>query len=121
MHKIKGLGAFVRFDGASPSDLRSGRVKLPGYKEIKCHMIFDIKMDGNFTRKARFVANGAMTVDVPAYITYASVVSRESVRIALLYASLNGLRILGCDVTNAYLNAQCKEKIWIQGGLRIFG
>jgi hypothetical protein len=44
-------------------------------------MIYDIKMDGNFSRKkkeqARFVANGAMTIDVPAYITYASVVSRE--------------------------------------------
>jgi cytochrome c-type biogenesis protein CcmE len=29
--------------------------KVPiGYKWIKCHMIFDIKMD--FTRKARYVA-----------------------------------------------------------------
>ncbi len=118
MHKIKGLGAFLRYDGArTPAGLRSGRVKLPGYQEVHCHMIFDIKMDGNFTRKARFVANGAMTMDVPSYITSASVVSRESVRIALLYASLNGLRILGCDhVTNAYLHAQCKEKIWIEGG-----
>ena len=116
MGKIKSLGAFERYDKASPEDLRNGRAKLPGYQEIKCHMIFDIKMDGEFTRKARFVANGAMTKDVPASITYASVVSRESVRIALLYASLNNLNILGCDVTNAYLNAPCKEKIWIQGG-----
>jgi hypothetical protein len=46
------------------------------------------------------------------------VVSRgESVRIAFLYASLNDLGILACDVTNAYLNAPCtKEKIWLQGG-----
>ena len=116
MGKIKGLGAFERYDKASPHDLRSNKTKLPGYQEIKCHMIFDIKMDGDFTRKARFVANGAMTHDVPAHITYASVVSRESVRIALLYASLNRLSILGCDVTNAYLNAPCKEKIWIEGG-----
>ena len=116
MGKIRGLGAFERYDKASPNDLRSGRAKLPGYQEIKCHMIFDIKMDGDFTRKARYVANGAMTRDVPAHITYASVVSRESVRIALLYASLNGLSILGCDVTNAYLNAPCREKIWVEGG-----
>jgi hypothetical protein len=38
-----------------------------GYKWIKCHMIFDVKMD--FTRKARFVAGGHMT-DPPASITY---------------------------------------------------
>jgi hypothetical protein len=57
-----------------------------------------------------------MTRDVPPHHTFASVVSRESVRIALLYAALNDLDILGCDVTNAYLNAPCKEKIWIQGG-----
>jgi hypothetical protein len=42
-------------------------------------------------------------------------------RIALLYASLNGLRILGCDVTNAYLDPQCKGKIWIQGAGPEFG
>jgi hypothetical protein len=30
-----------------------------GYKWIKCHLIFDVKMD--FTRKARFVAGGHMT------------------------------------------------------------
>lgn len=31
----------------------------PGYKEIFCHMVFDVKMD--FTRKARFVAEGHVT------------------------------------------------------------
>ncbi len=30
-----------------------------GYKWIRCHMIFDVKMD--FTRKARFVAGGHRT------------------------------------------------------------
>ncbi len=37
-----------------------------GYKWIRCHMIFDVKMD--FTRKARFVAGGHMT-DPPSTIT----------------------------------------------------
>jgi hypothetical protein len=37
-----------------------------GYKWIKCHMIFDVKMD--FTRKARFIAGGHMT-DPPPSIT----------------------------------------------------
>jgi len=58
-----------------------GQVPI-GYKWIKCHMIFDVKMD--FTRKARYVAGGHMT-DPPASITYSSVVSRDSVRIAFLY------------------------------------
>ena len=30
--------------------------KLRSYQKIRCHMIFDVKMD--FTRKARFVAGG---------------------------------------------------------------
>ena len=30
----------------------------PGYQQIKCHMIFDVKMGENFRRKARFVAGG---------------------------------------------------------------
>ena len=51
-----------------------------------------------------------------AHLTYASVVTRESVRIAFLYAALNDLEILGCDVSNAYLNAPCREKIWVQAG-----
>jgi hypothetical protein len=39
---------------------REGK-QLIGYTDIKCHVIFDIKMDGKFTRKARHVAGGHMT------------------------------------------------------------
>ncbi|GAX14347.1 hypothetical protein FisN_UnNu047 [Fistulifera solaris] len=117
MGKISAMGTFERWNGGSAEDIRSGKVKLPGFREIKCHMIFDIKMDGKFTRKARFVADGNMTGELPAYMTYSTVVSRESVRIAFLYAALNDLDILGCDVTNAYLNAPCQEKIWVAAGL----
>jgi hypothetical protein len=87
-----------------------------GYQLIWCHMIFDIKMD--FTRKARFVAGGHMT-EPPPSITYASVVSRESVRIALTIASLNNLDVLLADVGNAYLNAQCREKVWTTAGAEL--
>ena len=65
-------------------------------------MIFDIKID--FTGKAHLVAGGHMT-DTPASLTYSSVVSRESVRIALLLAALNGLDVKTCDIGNVYLNA----------------
>ena len=84
-----------------------------GYKQIRCHLIFDVKMD--LTRKARFVAGGHMT-DPPTAMTYASVVSRESVRIAFLLAALNDLDILTGDIGNAYLNAPTQEKIYYWAG-----
>jgi len=84
-----------------------------GYTWIKCHMIFDVKMD--FTRKARYVAGGHMT-DPPSSITYASVVSRDSVRIAFMIAALNDIDILACDIGNAYLNATPREKVYTTAG-----
>jgi len=50
--------------------------------------------------------------EAPAVLTYSSVVSRESVRIALTLAALNDLEVKGSDVQNAYLTAPCEEKIW---------
>ena len=40
----------------------------PGYQEICCHMIFDIKMGENFRRKARMIADGHWT-ETPAALT----------------------------------------------------
>ena len=81
-----------------------------GYQKIPCHMIFDVKME-DFKRKARLVAGGHRT-EAPATITYASVVSRETVRIALLLAALNDLQVKAGDVLNAYITAPVKEKVW---------
>jgi hypothetical protein len=69
----------------------------------------------DFTRKARYVAEGH-TTEAPASMTYASVVSRDSIRIAFTVAALNGLDILACHVGNAYLDAPCREKIWFEAG-----
>ena len=91
--------------------------ELPiGYQEIKCHLIFDVKMGENFRRKARFVAGGHTTEVPDSIITYSSVVSRDSVRIALTAAALNGLKVMACDIQNAYLTADCREKIWTVAG-----
>ena len=54
--------------------------------------------------------------ELPSSITYSSVVSRESVRIALTIAALNDLSILACDIQNAYLSAPCREKIYCVAG-----
>jgi hypothetical protein len=107
--------AWKTVDDYTPEQVRAGKaVTLIGYQEIKCHVIFDVKMD--FTRKARFVAGGHMT-ETPESMTYSSVVSRDSIRIAFLIAGLNDLDVLAGDVTNAYLNAPCREKIWFEGKL----
>lgn len=98
-----------------PEDVRAGKASdMVGYQEITCHMVFDVNMD--FTRKARFVANGSKT-KAPLSITYLSVVARDSVRLAFLIAALNDLDINSCDIGNAYLNAPCREKIWFVAGL----
>ena len=93
--------------------LQEGAPDPVAHKRIDVHMVFDIKPD--FTRKARLVAGGHMT-DPPAAMTYASVVSRESVRIAFLVAALNNLDIMAADIGNAYLNARTREKIFIVCG-----
>ena len=106
--------AFEKLDDISEEQMRSGKVK-PRYKHVSTHMVFNIKMDGKFTRKARLVADGHKT-DTPSSITYSSVVSRDSIRLALMLASLNGLDIAACDIGNAYLNADCREKLWTVAG-----
>ena len=85
----------------------------PGYKKITCHMNFEVKMD--LRRKARYVAGGHLT-DPPSSMTYSTVVSRESVRIAFLVAALNGLNVLAGDIQNAYLNAPTTEKLFFYAG-----
>ena len=87
----------------------------PGYQEVGFHMIFDVKMGKNFRRKARMVAGGH-TTETPAALTYASVVSRDSVRIASTIAALNDLKGFSCDIQNAYLTSKCREKIWTIAG-----
>ena len=86
-----------------------------GFQEIGCHLIFDVKMD--FTRKASFMAGGH-TTEAPLTITYSIVVSRDSVRLAFMIASLNGLDIMSCNLENAYLNSTNREKIWFEGGIK---
>ena len=100
--------AFKAFEG--------GVEQLPsGFQEIKCHMIFDIKIGENFCRKACLVA-GRHTTDAPTTLTYSSVVVRDSIQIALTIMALNKLEVMACNIQNAYLTANCREKIWTQAG-----
>jgi hypothetical protein len=86
-----------------------------GYQEGRCHLMFNVKMGENFRRKARFGAGGH-TTEVSSTLTNASVVSSDSVRLALTIAALNDLKVMACDIQNAYLTAYCHEKIWTRAG-----
>ena len=69
----------------------------------------------DFTRKARWVLDGHQCTD-PDGSTYAGVVSRDSVRIALTYAALNDLDVCAADIRNAYLQAPSSQKDYITCG-----
>ena len=64
---------------------------LKGYLFVECHMIFDINMGENFQRRSQMVAGSHMTTST-SYITYSSVVSRESFRITLTIGALKNHR-----------------------------
>jgi hypothetical protein len=84
-----------------------------GYKQIPCHIIFDVKMD--FTCKVHFVAGGHK-VDPPSSLTYSSVMSCDSVHIAFLLAALNDLDIQAAGIGNTYINADVREPVYFTAG-----
>jgi len=99
-------------------DKGKGYANLPSdYQRIRCHFVFAVKHDGR--RKARFVTGGHLT-DPLQGSTYSSVVTIRSLRLAILAAELNGLKIWGGDIGNAYLEAFTKERIYFTAG-REFG
>ena len=89
--------------------LLDGQAAPIGYQKIPYHMIFDIKLEV-FCCKACFVAGGHRT-KAPATITYANVVSRETICIALLMAALSDLEVKVCDVLNAYITAPVTKMV----------
>ena len=90
--------------------LDTGENLPPGYRKSSGHMIYSVKME--FTRKERWVKDGHRTPD-PESSSYAGFVSRESIRIILTHADLNGLPVTASDVRNAYLQAPTSEKHYI--------
>ena len=61
------------------------------------------------------VADGHCT-ETPAALTYSLVVSRDAVKIASTIAALNDLKVLVCNIQNAYLTENCREKVWMRAG-----
>ncbi|KAL7478062.1 LOW QUALITY PROTEIN: hypothetical protein ACHAW6_003850 [Cyclotella cf. meneghiniana] len=76
-----------------------------------CPTIFDVKME-DFCRKAGLLAGGHMT-KAPANLTYTSVMSHNTMHVALLVAVLTKW---AADILNAYITAPSNEKIWTTPG-----
>ena len=68
--------------------------------------------ENGFHKEDRWVLDGHKTPD-PIGSTYAGVVSRESVHIALTCAALNGLNVFAANIRNAYLLALSSQKDYI--------
>ena len=90
-----------------------GEIDLKNYTYVPLLMVFDVKFDRG--HKCRYVANGSVTDKLGDEI-YSSVVGIDSVRIALLLAQLNGLQVCAGDVSCAFLQSQCQEKIYTIAG-----
>ena len=58
------------------------------------------------------MVDGGHVTDVPSSITHYYVLSRDSVRTIFMIAALNDLKVLSCDIKNAYLTDTTREKIW---------
>ena len=87
---------------------------LMGYKRIPHHIIFDVKFDGRL--KARLVAGGHRTPDVPKEESFSTVVSRKAVQLVFILAKMNNREVCAGDVGNTYLYSKRKEKVYIVAG-----
>jgi hypothetical protein len=78
-------------------------------QKILCHIILDIKME-DFQCKARLFAGGHLT-KASTTITDPSVVSCETICLALSMAALNETKIKVVDVLNDYITAPITKEV----------
>ncbi|HSN67417.1 MAG TPA: reverse transcriptase domain-containing protein, partial [Fusibacter sp.] len=90
--------------------LKNGRKVPPGYEYMSGHIVADVK-HSTWERKIRWVADGHK-LDTPKELTYSSVVSRDSVRIALTMAALHDLKVKSSDISGAFLCSKNRRKLY---------
>jgi hypothetical protein len=83
------------------------------YLFIRVPFVFDVKDD--LRRKSCLVAGGHMTA-TPKDSGYSGVVTLRLLRLCMLLAELNGLKVKAANIGNAYLEANTKEKVYIIAG-----
>ena len=67
--------------------------------------MFDAKMGEDLRPKALMLEVGHRAT-TPSSINYSSVVSRDSLMIALKISAFNNLKVLACNIQNTYLTAK---------------
>ena len=75
-------------------------------------MVIDMTLDACFSRKARLFTD-EHKVYTPPFMTHASIVSIESVRIVILIAAFNGPDVKFSDIQNYYININPKERVYL--------
>ena len=93
--------------------LQQGQLIPEGNTRIPLHMVYDVKHD--LRRKARLVAGGNWTEN-PTEDVYSTVISFEGICLGIVCAVIFGLKIMVCDIGNAYLHAKTKEKVYTVAG-----
>ena len=106
--EVESLLAFDCFSFHAPDYKPSSE-----YQWTKLTMIFEVKQDGR--RKARLVAGGYL-VDPKGINSRSTVVKGISVRLLDLIAHRDNLPILCGDIGNAFITADCMEKIYSRAG-----
>ena len=112
---MKALAKEMYNIGVAFEILAEGQQAQRGWHKVTGHLVWEVKM--HFTHKAQCVWDGHMTPDAEGS-TYVSVVSRESIRIVFLYATLNGLDVFSADICNAYLQAPSSRKDYLICGAK---
>jgi Reverse transcriptase (RNA-dependent DNA polymerase) len=59
---------------------------------------------------------GGHKIATPPFLTYATMVARDTVRIELTVAALHDLDMKTADIQNAYLTAPMTERVWTKCG-----
>ena len=88
------------------------------YHQLGFQMIFDVKME-DLCLKARLIAGGHV-IEPPATITYATVVSRKTVRIALTLDALNDLPVKVVYIQNDLHHGTCHREDMDSPGPRVW-
>ena len=101
------------FDYDTFKDLGKGTPTPDSYKQIPCHVVYDVKWDGR--HKSRFVAGGHRT-DTPIESTHSAVVSLLGVRVITFLSELNGLELWNTDIGNAHLESHTSEQVCFVAG-----
>ena len=80
------------------------------YQFAPLHMIFDIKNE-DLRHKARLVISGHI-VDSSMYNSYQAVIQTMTIRMLMTIALSEDLKVITGDIGNAYVHAECGEKIY---------